>query len=143
MMLVRSDPAPDFVGPGWSTFVRHNDFDVVGCVPKISFRFTLEDLLRFPPRGEWPDKTGDGDKLLAAGVDARYVLSEIIKCKLPAEAFGRAYEKSCSRAGRNLLLRLKQHRRDDPTATWLDEYIAAAQQAKNRLYAYYLLSKIE
>lgn len=140
---VRIDPHPDYLGSKWSRHFREDDFHVIGCVPKLSFIFSIEELRDLPPREDWPLAQGNGDKLFAAGLDHRFILDEMIKCSLPPEMFGRAFERANETAGRQILQALQRHRHDEPTEKWVDPYIAAAQQARNRLRAQRLLDALE
>lgn len=140
---IRLEPHSDYVGPKWAKHLREDDFTVIGCVPKLSFIFSIEEVRELPPREDWPLAQGNGDKLFAAGLDHRFILDEMIKCSLPPEVFGRAFERANETAGRQILLALKQHRHEDPTETWVDPYVAAAKQARNRRYAHRLLKEME
>lgn len=143
VMHIRLEPHPDYVGPKWAKHLREDDFEVIGCVPKISFTFSLSEVRNMPPVEDWPMVTGSGDKLLDAGVDQRFVLSEIVKCSLSSEAFGRAFVREPGIGVSQFAMQLVKHREDDPTATWLDKYIAAAQQARNRQSTHRLLGELE
>lgn len=140
---VRLEPHPDYLGPKWARRLREDDFHVVGCVPKLSFIFSLSEVRELPSVEDWPLSTGSGDKLFEAGLDHRFILDEILKCKLSSEVFGRAFERAGETAGRRILLELKRHRRDDPTETWLNQYIAAAEQVRNRRSAHRALKEME
>ena len=125
-------------GPG-------EDFEVIGCVPTISFMFTIDEVRSLPPAVDWPSsETNNVDKLFEAGVDERVILSEIIKSRLAPELFGCCVERAGNDEGITLFLQqLDKYRLEFKDSTWIDQYIAAGRQAYNRLAAHQLLKDFE
>ena len=115
---------------------------VQGCVPGLSFDMRVQAARELPEPDLWPRVTGSVDAMLNAKVDPRFVLSEIVRCRLDPSLFGRVMEKF-PRLGRSILVLLLVHRRNRPEVEHLDAYIAAGRQARARGVAHQALKEME
>lgn len=122
------------------------EFIVPGCVPEFKFHAKLNEVKKLQ---QWRHlahmKRGASvESIFEANIDQRYVLSEIIRCGMNPEIFGRCYERARKVPRDGILVALMWHRQENPSSGfWLDPYILAAHQARNRLQAHRLLEDFE
>lgn len=122
------------------------EFIVPGCIPEFKFHATLHEVKKLQ---QWRHlartKRGAGvESIFESNIDQRYLLSEIIRCGMKPEIFGRCYERAKQVTREGILVALTWHLQENPSSgVWLDPYIAAAHQASNRRYAHRLLEDFE
>jgi hypothetical protein len=107
---------------------------VQGCVPGLVFEMSLAMAQALPPPGQWPHATGSLQAMFAAEVDPRFLMSEIIRCRLDPRFFSECYERT-PKFGEAILALLIDHRSECPEPVHLDAYIEAGLDARNRLVA--------
>ena len=111
-------------------------------VDMLCLTHKLSDRL-LPERDQWPHATGGLDAMFASHSDPRFILSEIVRCRLEPKLFGQCFERSPNLC-RTLLTLLIRHRRIQlESGFYLDVYIAAGRQAQARLSAHTILEELE
>ena len=113
-----------------------------GCIPGLRFEMSLAMAQALPTPEHWPHATGSLQAMLAAHVDPRFLMSEIVRCRLDPSFLGQCFER-IPKFGEQMLALLIDHRSEYPETAHLEVYIAEGLKARNRLSARRLLEDLK